>query len=168
MKLGHYVVRCIKGNNNKYGFGYRHKKGQYVTYRGKGSPDLSQAWIYSDTGHYNEFDSCPLDDLEDWDSYYEYVPVHLNTIKAITEVSIADEKSIEDKVFSWGYKDIAPIKRIHKAMVECPHLKLYRYRDNLLLVLAEDAKDAARIVRAHPDWAECSWLARDFKLYKES
>lgn len=75
MKLGNYVVRCKKGNVNKFGFGYRHKKGHFVQYDGRGSFDINEAFIYNDkiANHYDF--SCPVNDLEDRGEYYEYLPV---------------------------------------------------------------------------------------------
>ena len=79
-----YVVQCIKGNNNRFGFGFRHKAGQYVTYDGKGTDDLNEASVYSNSlDHY-----CTLDDLpKEWEKYYQYVPIKF-VIKRMDEMVV--------------------------------------------------------------------------------
>jgi hypothetical protein len=67
-----YVVKCIKGNNNRCGFGYRYKKGQYVTYSGRPTYDLDSAYVYNDA---NIATSCALNDTDGWEKYFIYVPV---------------------------------------------------------------------------------------------
>lgn len=52
-----YIVQCLKGNNNRHGFGYRYKKGQYVTYSGKPTFDINEAYVYCN----NEEGACGLD-----------------------------------------------------------------------------------------------------------
>ena len=69
-----YVVQCIKGNNNRYGFGFRHKKGQYVTYEGRGTFNIHDSHIYRN----NDRDSCNLDECDgNWMNYYQYVPIEI-------------------------------------------------------------------------------------------
>ncbi|MFA7218972.1 MAG: hypothetical protein WC119_00405 [Synergistaceae bacterium] len=76
-----YVVRCIRDNNNRFGFGYRHKKGQFVTYIGKGSFDINEAHIYK----HNKNGDMVFDETTDlWEKYYEYVPLIILTKLSLT------------------------------------------------------------------------------------
>lgn len=73
-----YVVQCIKGNNNKFGFGYRHKAGQFVGYSGKGV-DLQNAHVYIYGDPENE---CGLvdQDTDEYKKYYKFVDVDVTTV----------------------------------------------------------------------------------------
>ena len=73
-----YVVRCIKGNNNKFGFGHRHKIRQYISYTGKGVSDINEAYVYKNQPE----DYCPLEELDGYEEYYEFVPVKITISKA--------------------------------------------------------------------------------------
>lgn len=82
-KLGRYVVQCIKTNNNKFGFGYKHKEGQFISYIGKGVSDIEKAYIYDDLKHNSDgldpSNECALEEnaRDDWKEYYKYVPVKI-------------------------------------------------------------------------------------------
>ena len=70
-----YVVKCIKSNKNKFGFGYSHKKGQFVSADGKGV-DMNRAYIYSDD------DECSLNECYNgWENYYKYIAVTIVAIR---------------------------------------------------------------------------------------
>lgn len=81
-RIGKHVMQCIKNCRGRFGFGCYHKKGQYITYSGKGSFDLNNAFIYSDLpkdieeGGTNE---CPLMDGEQDEmfGYYKIVPIEV-------------------------------------------------------------------------------------------
>ena len=72
----------------------------------------------------------------------------------------------DNRVFSWGCNDIAPINAIHRARIKHPRLKLFQYRNNLLLVLAKDKKWAAQTLGSDPEWGGI-WRAKDFKEYRD-
>jgi len=76
-----YVVQCIKSNRNKFGFGYFHKKGQYVSYSGKAVKNINFAYVY-DTEQDSD-NSCSLDEQDtcEWKEYYKYVNIKLLPIK---------------------------------------------------------------------------------------
>ena len=81
-KLGKYVVQCVKSNNNEFGFGYRHKAGQFIAYSGKGVKDIEKAYIYDDLKHDDDDEGmnneCSLEENSgDWEEYYKYVPVEV-------------------------------------------------------------------------------------------
>lgn len=71
-----YVVQCIKGNNGRFGFGYRHKAGQYVTTSGKGTNNINDAHVYKALTN-NIYNEWGLDDEDavEWEKYYQYVRV---------------------------------------------------------------------------------------------
>lgn len=71
-KIKHkFVLRCIKSNKNKFGFGYSHSVGQYVSQSGRGATDINDAFIYGES----QAESCPLEDHREWENYYRIVPV---------------------------------------------------------------------------------------------
>jgi len=68
------VIQCIKGNNNKCGFGYRYKKDQYVTYSGKPTDEMDKAYVYDDS---NDDTDCAIYDIEGYEKYFQAVPIKL-------------------------------------------------------------------------------------------
>jgi len=71
-KIGNYVIKCIKANKNKFGFGANHKSGHYVSHDGKGTFNLYEAYVYNDKSGFVD---------ADWDDslkeYYKCVPVEI-------------------------------------------------------------------------------------------
>jgi hypothetical protein len=75
------VIKCIKDNRNKFGFGYYHKKNHYVTYSGKGSFDINDATLY---GHDDDEYEIPFDDYDfedNWKEYYKIIPINIVPVK---------------------------------------------------------------------------------------
>lgn len=83
MKMGTFVLQCIKANRNKFGFGYTHRYGHYVTYSGRGSFILKDAFVYNDSAkpekdEWPEINDNPLldcYDADEWKQYYKCIPV---------------------------------------------------------------------------------------------
>ena len=79
-----YVVKCIKGNNNKCGFGHRYKVDQYVTYSGRPTNVLDEAHVYRHlrwtSDSFPEYNGCfEEENNDDWKVYFELVPVSVTT-----------------------------------------------------------------------------------------
>lgn len=79
-----YVVKCIKGNNNRCGFGYRYKVDQYVTYDGRPTNVLDEAHVYRHlrwtSDSFPEYNGCfEEENNDDWKVYFELVPVSVTT-----------------------------------------------------------------------------------------
>lgn len=97
---------------------------------------------------------------------FEWFRKEISELKAKLELKEAEDKY--PRIFHWGHRDIAPILEIHKSIVAYPQdFKLYRYKDNLLLVLAKNPKDATAVIKNHSRWEEFSCRSSDFKEYKE-
>lgn len=78
-----YVVKCIKNTAERFGLGFRYKKGQYVTCSGKPTNDINQAAIYRHN-HKDPLMECGLLDLDnDWQEYFELVPVECSSIRKV-------------------------------------------------------------------------------------
>jgi len=77
------VIKCIKTNCNRFGFGYFHKVGQYITYEGMGSDDINAAHVYGKSGDVDINDltgnDMPFEDFDtdEWNKYYVVVPVKI-------------------------------------------------------------------------------------------
>lgn len=79
------VIKCIKANRNRFGFGHTHKVGQYITYDGRGS-NINNAHVYGRDGDIGDSDSGREDDnnipfedsdTDEWKKYYVVVPVEI-------------------------------------------------------------------------------------------
>ena len=88
-KRSGYVVQCIKGNNNLFGFGWRHKKNQYIALYGKGTYYNTEAMIY-DTQKDGPFVDEPS---TLWKKYYKIIPVTvITTIEVATTTKVTKRK----------------------------------------------------------------------------
>ncbi len=75
-----YIVKCIKGNNNKCGFGYRYKSNQYVSFTGKPVSGIQNAHIYE----YKNYDNdCAIRDVENWEQYFCIISIQIKLQKRI-------------------------------------------------------------------------------------
>ena len=102
MKLNQrYVVKCIKGNNDRCGFGYRYKVDQYVTYNGRPTNVLDEAHVYryldiNQQDSFPEYSGCFVDDGLpgdpdcDWKVYFELVPVSVRISRVMFASAVED------------------------------------------------------------------------------
>ena len=77
------VIKCIKSNRNRFGFGHFHKVGQYITYHGTASDDINAAHVYGKNGDGDiegwMDNNMPFEDFDtdEWNKYYVVVPVKI-------------------------------------------------------------------------------------------
>jgi hypothetical protein len=74
-------------------------------------------------------------------------------------------KEITERVFRWGYNDIAPINAIHRARMKYDKDRLYRVKNCLKLVLAKDKKTAVTIL--NKDYGSIVYKVKDIVEYRD-